>query len=102
MSDEIPSPELDDEQKIERRKARKSEKAERQALLSAYSKMASTPDGKTVLLDILEQAGIYRDGLNELELGRRSLGLFIITRLMEADPKLYPKILRDFIDEAQS
>lgn len=109
MSEETPQPELDEEDRKERKRIKRSAKAKEQHLLRAYSKVAASPDGQTVLLDILQQAGVYRDQFapqsTELtihELGRRSLGLYVITKLMNSDPAIYPKLLRQFIDEAQS
>jgi hypothetical protein len=68
------------------------------ALLDAYYReVLRTPAGKAVIWDILSFAGIYQEqfslGKTDYLLGRKSVGVFILDRLMGIGPDIYPNLI---------
>lgn len=101
--------ELDEEQKAERREVKKQAKAEQEKLNRAWAKVAGSAAGKVVLLDLLEQVGVYNEPfsishreLTDYNCGKRSVGIFMIHRLMSVDDTLYPELLKEYIREANN
>lgn len=81
-----------------------AEDAERAELTRAYAEVAASAAGKRVLFDILEFASVYssafsgQDHATDYSLGRQSSGLYVIDKLNELDPRMYPKLLLEIAD----
>ena len=76
------------------------EEKKHKLLLSNYADVVKTAAGRAVIWDILDACGIYAsippsEKQTEFLLGKRDLGIFIISRLGARDPGAYPKILSE-------
>lgn len=82
--------------------AKKKTEAERDydILISKYKNAMKDPNMRDVMWDILSFCDIYTDKFTGnsqtfMLLGKSKVGLFILERLQEADPTIYPNLLLD-------
>lgn len=74
-------------------------------LLLDLEALIATSSGRAVLMWLLEQAGLYASlyavepGLTELNIGRRDMGLRLLTKLEEVSPIAYPRMLLDYASD---
>lgn len=70
-------------------------------LLIALEAVVANPNGRTVLMWLLTEAGLYsglysgESDLTHLNIGRRDLGLRLLAKLDEVSPIAYPRMLLD-------
>lgn len=61
----------------------------------------SIPQGRRVLLRLLERCGVYRSAFTgeaeatALRLGEQNIGLWLIAQIEDVDPTEYPRLLLD-------
>ena len=69
----------------------------------AYKKVFNTPEGRVILKDIFQKAGMWfttftgnsQTYFNE---GKRELGLYVLKRVTRADPNIVADMMRTDID----
>lgn len=60
------------------------------------------PQGRRIVNRLLEQTGVYRSSFNHsgsvmaFQEGKRDIGLFLTSELLEASPDGYMKVLKEF------
>lgn len=74
-------------------------------LLLDFEALIQTGSGRNVLMWLLEQAGLYgslyavEPGLTEVNIGRRDMGLRLLSKLEEVSPIAYPRMLLDYASD---
>lgn len=64
--------------------------------------MLAHPQGRRIVMRLLDEAGVYRSSFNHsgsvmaFSEGRRHIGLFLTAELMEASTKGFMKVLEDY------
>ena len=59
--------------------------------------------GQIVLMNVLKFCGIYQTTQEDREAeGRRQVGLFLISKIIDADPEAYPKLLQQHLERQRS
>jgi hypothetical protein len=86
----------------ENKRVASEQRKKRRVMLDNFRAICKQPAGRDVIWEILEFCSPYvdayaADGDSALNYrtGRQSVGKFIITELMEADPSIYPLMLKE-------
>lgn len=69
-------------------------------LVFAVKNVLSTPEGRTLIWHLLSFTKLYDENFagNSTDIfdkGRRSVGLWLLSQMNEADPTMYPRMLLD-------
>lgn len=70
-------------------------------LADVWARMLDTKGGRLIAWDLMEQAGVFRStyssdaSLAAFQEGRRSIGLQIMTRILDTDPSLFAALTNE-------
>lgn len=82
-----------------REKLSKDDKLQRDQIMLDLEAVLRLPQGRRVLLRILERTGVYRNAFTgeqattDLRLGEQNIGLWLIAQMEAVGPTEYPELL---------
>ncbi len=71
----------------------------RKAKLSDIDTCLKTPQGKKLLWEVLSYCDLYSVSGDDIETGKRTVGVDILNLLEEVDPSIYPKLVLENIKD---